>query len=97
MALATRALLGQMDVDDVVDTSDVDEQDILDVFEVDHRAIYSPRNTLAHDAFKRSDSTARTSNAFQGSPFRSVDLTPCRSSPRKRLKVRPFNGTLALY
>lgn len=86
-----------MDVDDVVDTSDVDEQEIIDVSEVHHRTLYSPHNTLNHDASKQSDSTTRASNVFQVSPFHNMNLTPCRPSPRKRLKVRHFNPTLPFY
>ena len=64
-----------MDVD-VVDTSDIDEREVLDVAEADNWIFYSPQSAFHHDA----------SNP-RGPPLHNLDLTPCRPSPRKRTKV----------
>ncbi|KAL4063194.1 Mus7/MMS22 family-domain-containing protein [Scleroderma citrinum] len=75
--------IDQMDVDEVVDTSDVDEQEILGVSEADHWTLYSPQKVPYRDASGLPASSS--SNVFQ--TVRVIDHTPCLPSPRKRLKT----------
>ncbi|KAI6044231.1 Mus7/MMS22 family-domain-containing protein [Pisolithus marmoratus] len=77
-----------MDVDEAVDTSDIDEREVLDISEANFWALSSPPKGLHEDTSgsyciprTRQDGTLRVF------PLGVVDFDACSPSPRKRPKI----------
>ncbi|KAF9221440.1 hypothetical protein BS17DRAFT_785404 [Gyrodon lividus] len=91
-----------MEVDDVVDTSDVEERETFDLSEADHWT-FSPQSIIREDVFALSQTAARQSDMQRGT---SSLITPIQSgcepndseadspSPRKRIKIFHDDGSM---
>ncbi|KIK80889.1 hypothetical protein PAXRUDRAFT_833254 [Paxillus rubicundulus Ve08.2h10] len=91
-----------MEVDDVVDTSDIEERETFELFDTDHWAFSPPRQCKRDDLAALPQTIVQQSDVQRGSdPFKTLtpsyelnDSATDSPSPRKRIKISHYDGSM---